>query len=277
MLKEHLELPKQLNHQNMNYKLTLCCMIGFLITSCSFSQNKELFITANTNICTNCFGEYQLFNAFDEQIDLRLVFRNNDKKSASKFADKFFHIGRPFEIICNDSLYNQLSHNTIPWVYYYENNQLVFESALTEIEFWTPYINGDKISQKISKLPDNIILSEKIRFMPYQEGFVIADFSYNEIHFFDGKWNFIWTQDFSNLNMEGFYQAGVRDIAPKPVPAAVFVYLVLVYADGDVLADVQELIVSALVDVLLGERSLRIGLAQPLHAFLAVPRILLRP
>ena len=148
-----------------------------------------------------------MLDAIDEQTDLRLVFQNNDKKSASKFADKFFHISRPFEIICNDSLYNQLSHNTIPWVYYYENGQLIFESALTEIDFWTPYINGDKISQMISKLPDNIILSEKVLFMPYHEGFVIADFSYNEIHFFDGKWNFIRTQDFSNLNMEGFYQS----------------------------------------------------------------------
>ena len=64
-------------------------MIGFLITSCSFSQNKELFITANTNICTNCFGEYQLLDAIGKQTDLRLVFQNNEKKSASKFADKF--------------------------------------------------------------------------------------------------------------------------------------------------------------------------------------------
>lgn len=191
----------------MKYKTTLFCVISCLITSCSFSQNKELFITANTNICPNCYGEYQLLNAFDEKTDLQLVFQNNDKKSASKFADKFFHISRPFEIICNDSLYNQLSHNTIPWFYYYENGQLVFESALTEIEFWTPYINGDKISQKILQLPDNIILSEKIRFMPCHEGFVIADFSYNEIHYFDGKWNFIKTQDFSNLDMEGFYQS----------------------------------------------------------------------
>ena len=57
------------------------------------------------------------------------------------------------------------------------------------------------------------------------------------------------------------WQISVRDIALQTVPEHILFYLVLVDGHGDVPADVEELVVAALVHVLLRKCALGVGLA----------------
>ena len=72
-------------------------------------------------------------------------------------------------------------------------------------------------------------------------------------------------------------KVGVCHIALQPVPAGILKYLVLVDGDRYVLADVEELVVSPSVYLVLGQRSLGVSMAKPIHSFVTVVGVFLGP
>ena len=121
-------------------KSLLALMLVTMTISCT-AQNEEVYVTANTNLCPNCFNQYRMLDSIDEAIPLHLVFQSSNLKEAKKFSDKFLHITRGFDFICDDSLYASLSHNIFPWLYYYKESVLIFDANFNQSEKWIPIIN----------------------------------------------------------------------------------------------------------------------------------------
>ena len=190
-------------------KSLLALMLVTMTISCS-AQNEEVYVTANTNLCPNCFNQYRMLDSLDETIPLHLVFQNSNPKEAKKFSDKFLHITRDFDFICDDSLYASLSHNIFPWLYYYKESVLIFDANINQSEKWIPIINRlheqNDFAIKISKLPNDVSLSEDSRCILLGNKYLFMDFTYNELHWFDSDFRFLKTQDFADSDFSKLYQ-----------------------------------------------------------------------
>lgn len=189
-------------------------MLVTMTISCS-AQNEEVYVTANTNLCPNCFNQYRMLDSIDEAIPLHLVFQNSNPKEAKKFSDKFLHITRDFDFICDDSLYASLSHNIFPWLYYYKENVLIFDANFNQSEKWIPIINRlheqNDFAKKIAQLPYEVILSEDSRCILLGNKYLFMDFTYNELHLFDLDFRFLKTQDFADSDFSTLYQNVFHD------------------------------------------------------------------
>ena len=197
-----------------NRKSLLALILVTMTISCT-AQCEEVFVTANTNLCPNCFNQYRMLDSIDETIPLHLVFQNSTTKEAKKFTDKFLHIKRDFDFICDDSLYASLSHNIFPWLYYYKENVLVFDANLNQNEEWKPIINRlheqNDFAKKIAQLPYEVILSEDSRCILLGNKYLFMDFTYNELHLFDSDFRFLKTQDFADSDLSILYQNVFHD------------------------------------------------------------------
>ena len=195
-------------------KSLLALMLVTMTISCT-AQNEEVYVTANTNLCPNCFNQYRMLDSIDEAIPLHLVFQNSNPKEAKKFSDKFLHITRDFDFICDDSLYASLSHNIFPWLYYYKENVLIFDANFNQSEKWIPIINRlheqNDFAKKIAQLPYEVILSEDSRCILLGNKYLFMDFTYNELHLFDSDFRFLKTQDFADSDFSTLYQNVFHD------------------------------------------------------------------
>ena len=182
--------------------------------SCT-AQTDEVFVTANTNLCPNCYNQYRMLDSISENIPLHLVFQQSSLKKAQKFTDKFFRITRDFDLICNDSLFQAYSHNTFPWLHYYRNGTLLFDANLGQFEKWIPIINRSSkqqsLGQRLTQLPDDMVLSEDSRCISLKDNYLFMDFTYNELHLLDSEFNFLKTQDFSEVDFPTLYQGVFGD------------------------------------------------------------------
>ena len=195
-------------------KSLLALMLVTMTISCT-AQNEEVYVTANTNLCPNCFNQYRMLDSLDETIPLHLVFQNSNPKEAKRFSDKFLHITRDFDFICDDSLYTSLSHNVFPWLYYYKESVLIFDANFNQSEKWIPIINRlheqNDFAKKIAQLPYEVILSEDSRCILLGNKYLFMDFTYNELHLFDSDFRFLKTQDFANSDFSTLYQNVFHD------------------------------------------------------------------
>ena len=189
-------------------------MLVTMTISCT-AQNEEVYVTANTNLCPNCFNQYRMLDSLDETIPLHLVFQNSNPKEAKRFSDKFLHITRDFDFICDDSLYTSLSHNVFPWLYYYKESVLIFDANFNQSEKWIPIINRlheqNDFAKKIAQLPYEVILSEDSRCILLGNKYLFMDFTYNELHLFDSDFRFLKTQDFADSDFSTLYQNVFHD------------------------------------------------------------------
>lgn len=180
------------------------------VTASCTAQNEEIFVTANTNLCPNCYNQYRMLNSISESIPLHLVFQQCSTKEAQKFTDKFLRITRDYDLICNDSLFQSYSHNIFPWLHYYQNGTLLFDANLNQHEKWTPIINRlskqQRLGQKCTKLPNEMTLSENSRCISLKDNYLFMDFTYNELHLLDTEFTLLKTQDFSEVNFPALYQ-----------------------------------------------------------------------
>lgn len=190
-------------------KSLLALMLVTMTISCT-AQNEEVYVTANTNLCPNCFNQYRMLDSIDEAISLHLVFQSSNLKEAKKFSDKFLHITRGFDFICDDSLYASLSHNIFPWLYYYKESVLIFDANFNQSEKWIPIINRlheqNDFAKKIAQLPNDVILSEDSRCILLENKYLFMDFTYYELHLFDSDFRFLKTQDFADSDFSTLYQ-----------------------------------------------------------------------
>ena len=189
-------------------------MLVTMTISCT-AQNEDVYVTANTNLCPNCFNQYRMLDSLDETIPLHLVFQNSNPKEAKRFSDKFLHITRDFDFICDDSLYTSLSHNVFPWLYYYKESVLIFDANFNQSEKWIPIINRlheqNDFAKKIAQLPYEVILSEDSRCILLGNKYLFMDFTYNELHLFDSDFRFLKTQDFADSDFSTLYQNVFHD------------------------------------------------------------------
>ena len=189
-------------------------MLVTMTISCT-AQNEEVYVTANTNLCPNCFNQYRMLDSLDETIPLHLVFQNSNPKEAKRFSDKFLHITRDFDFIFDDSLYTSLSHNVFPWLYYYKKSVLIFDANFNQSEKWIPIINRlheqNDFAKKIAQLPYEVILSEDSRCILLGNKYLFMDYTYNELHLFDSDFRFLKTQDFADSDFSTLYQNVFHD------------------------------------------------------------------
>lgn len=194
--------------QNIRNGLLALLLVTTTI-SCT-AQNEEIFVTANTNLCPNCYNQYRMLDSINEAIPLHLVFQQSSAKEAQKFTDKFLHITRDFDLVCDDSLFQAYSHNTFPWLHYYRNDTLLFDANLGQFEKWIPFINRlskrHSLGQSLAQLPDDMVLSEDCRCISLKNNYLFMDFTYNELHLLDSEFNFMKTQDFSETDFPALYQ-----------------------------------------------------------------------
>jgi hypothetical protein len=203
-------LPSNQNTNTMhNIRKNLLAVLLTVITVSCTAQNEEVFVTANTNLCPNCFNQYRMLDSINDAIPLHLVFQNLNQKEAKKFTDKFLHITRDFDIVCNDSLYASLSHNIFPWLYYHKEGTLIFDANLNQYEKWIPIINRlheqNDVGKKIAQLPDEITLSADSRCISLKDSYLFMDFTYNELHLFDPNFKHLIPQNFQNVNFPSLY------------------------------------------------------------------------
>ena len=187
----------------------MALLLVTMTASCA-AQNEEIFVTANTNLCPNCYNQYRMLDSISKSIPLHLVFQQCNAKEAQKFTEKFFRITRDFDLICDDSLFQAYSHNIFPWLHYYQNGTLLFDANLNQHEKWTPIINRlskqQKLGQRLTKLPDEITLSENSRCISLKNNYLFMDFTYNEIHLLDENFSLLQSQDFSKTDFPSLYQ-----------------------------------------------------------------------
>ena len=184
-------------------------MLTLVTLSCK-AQNEEVFVTANTNLCPNCFNQYRMLDSINGNIDLHLVFQCTSPKEARKFSDKFLHIERDFDLICDDTLFAKLSHGISPWIHYYKNGVLLFEAELNQHKKWTPIINRlqgrHNFGKRLTQLPDEVTLSDNSRCISLKDNYLFMDFTYNELHLLDEHFNLLQTKDFSDTDFPTLYQ-----------------------------------------------------------------------
>ena len=197
------------------YQLTtIICILCIIMYSCN-SFGQEIFVTANSNLCPNCYNQYRMLDSIDEAIPIHLVFQKTNVKEARKFADKFFKIKRSFDIICNDSVFANFSHNIFPWIYYNKDRRLLLDAELGRSDKWIPIVKSlskrKSIGQEIAQLSENMALSNDSRCVSLKENFIFLDFSYHELHLFGSNFQLLKTQDFSNSNIPAVYHSIFKD------------------------------------------------------------------
>ena len=193
-----------------NHITSISCIVCMILHSCNFF-GQEVFVTANTNLCPNCYNQYRILDSINEVIPMHLVFQQTNMKEARKFADKFFKIRRSFDIICNDSIFADFSHNIFPWIYYYEEGGLLFDTELSHSEKWIPIIDRllerRNFGQEVARLPDEMSLSNNSRCISLKHGFVFLDFTYHELYFIDSSLHLQKTKDFSDSDIPAIYRS----------------------------------------------------------------------
>lgn len=189
-------------------KLLLFC-ISLCVISCSHKPDVEVIVTANTNLCPNCYNEYRFLDSIGEDCTLQLLFQKTNQKEAQKFAGKFLKINRNYDIVCNDSLFKSLTHNIFPWLYLYKDGELVFDAELSQSEKWIPVLkklqHENAFEDKVIKLPEDIVLSASNRCIPLNDNNLFMDFAYHELHLLDKDFKHIARQDFSKTDLEKLY------------------------------------------------------------------------
>ena len=179
------------------------------------SIGQEIFVTANTNLCPNCYNQFRMLDEIEASIPLHLVFMQGNRTEARRFADKFFHVNRDYDILCDDSLYHQLTHNIYPWLYLYKNDTLIFDAALEHHEQWVPIIQ-QLIAEKstgtaINKLPNNISITDDSRCIALNDNYLFFDFTFNELILLDKNFNHVRTQDFATADFPTLYHNIFKD------------------------------------------------------------------
>lgn len=186
-------------------------LFSILLTAmaCSHKPDIEVIVTANTNLCPNCYNEYRFLDSISEDCNLHLLFETTNPNEAQKFSDKFLKISRNYDIICDDSMFDSLTHNIFPWLYLYKDGELVFDAELNQSEKWIPILkklqNTGSFGLVTAKLPDDVVLSEQNRCISLNDNYLIMDFSYHELHLFDENFKHIFSQDFSKADIEKLY------------------------------------------------------------------------
>ena len=177
--------------------------------ACSHKPDIEVVVTANTNLCPNCYNEYRFLDSISEDCNLHLLFETTNPNEAQKFSDKFLKISRNYDIVCDDSLFDSLTHNIFPWLYLYKDGELVFDAELNQSKKWIPVLkklqNTGSFGLVTAKLPDDVVLSEQNRCISLNDNYLIMDFSYHELHLFDKNFKHIFSQDFSKTDLEKLY------------------------------------------------------------------------
>lgn len=193
-----------------HFKKSLLVLLFVSMTISCKAQTEEVFVTANTNLCPNCFNQYRMLDSIPDNIRLHLVFQQSSVKEARKFTDKFFHITRNYDLICNDSLFQAYSHNIFPWLHYYQRGVLVFDADLNHYEKWIPIINrlSNKyyLAHRIAQLPEEVTLSKESRCITLKNNYLFMDFTYHELHLFDENFRLLKSQDFSESDYPALYQ-----------------------------------------------------------------------
>ena len=188
-------------------KLLFC--ISLCVISCSHKPDVEVIVTANTNLCPNCYNEYRFLDSIGEDCTLQLLFQKTNQKEAQKFAGKFLKINRNYDIVCNDSLFKSLTHNIFPWLYLYKDGELVFDAELGQSEKWIPVLkklqHENVFEDKAGKLPEDVALSANNRCISLKDNYILMDFAYHELHLFDKDFKHIARQDFSKTDLEKLY------------------------------------------------------------------------
>lgn len=186
-------------------------LFSILLTAmaCSHKPDIEVIVTANTNLCPNCYNEYRFLDSISEDCKLHLLFQSTNPNEAQKFADKFLKISRNYDIICDDTLFKSLSHNIFPWLYLYKDGELVFDAELNQSEKWIPILkklqNASSFGLVTAKLPDDMVLSGQNRCISLNDNYLIMDFAYHELHLFDKDFKHVASQDFSKTDLEKLY------------------------------------------------------------------------
>lgn len=185
------------------FYILLCSM------SCSHKQDIEVVVTANTNLCPNCYNEYRFLDSIGEDCKLHLLFQTTNPNEAQKFSDKFLKISRSYDIVCDDSMFDSLTHNIFPWLYLYKDGKLVFDAELNQSKKWIPVLkklqNTGSFGLVTAKLPDDVVLSEQNRCISLNDNYLIMDFAYHELHLFDKDFKHVASQDFSKTDLEKLY------------------------------------------------------------------------
>ena len=129
--------------------------------ACSHKPDIEVIVTANTNLCPNCYNEYRFLDSISEDCNLHLLFETTDPNEAQKFSDKFLKISRSYDIVCDDSMFDSLTHNIFPWLYLYKDGKLVFDAELNQSKKWIPVLkklqHDNAFEDKVVKLPEDIV------------------------------------------------------------------------------------------------------------------------
>ena len=189
-------------------KLLLFC-ISLCVMSCSHKPDVEVIVTANTNLCPNCYNEYRFLDSIGEDCTLQLLFQKTNQKEAQKFAGKFLKINRNYDIVCNDSLFKSLTHNIFPWLYLYKDGELVFDAELGQSEKWLPVLkklqHENAFEDKAGRLPEDVVLSASNRCISLKDNYILMDFAYHELHLLDKDFKHIARQDFSKTDLEKLY------------------------------------------------------------------------
>lgn len=177
--------------------------------ACSHKQDIEVIVTANTNLCPNCYNEYRFLDSISEDCNLHLLFETTNPNEAQKFSDKFLKISRNYDIICDDSMFDSLTHNIFPWLYLYKDGKLVFDAELNQSKKWIPVLkklqHDNAFEDKVIKLPEDIVLSASNRCISLNDNHLFMDFAYHELHLFDKDFKHVASQDFSKTDLEKLY------------------------------------------------------------------------
>ncbi len=186
-------------------------LFSILLTTmaCSHKPDIEVIVTANTNLCPNCYNEYRFLDSISEDCNLHLLFETTDPNEAQKFSDKFLKISRSYDIVCDDSMFDSLTHNIFPWLYLYKDGKLVFDAELNQSKKWIPVLkklqHDNAFEDKVVKLPEDIVLSASNRCITLNDNNLFMDFAYHELHLFDKDFKHVASQDFSKTDLEKLY------------------------------------------------------------------------
>ena len=193
-----------------HFKKSLLALLLVATTISCHAQRDEVFVTANTNLCPNCYNQYRMLDSIGDNAQLHLVFQRSNPKEAQKFTDKFLRITRDFDLVCDDSLFQSYSHNIFPWLHYYRDGMLLFDANLGHYDQWIPMVNwlmGEEPSKSLfMSLPDDLTMSENSRCIALKDDFLLMDYTYNELHLLDTEGHLQKTQDFSKVDFPWLYQ-----------------------------------------------------------------------
>ena len=70
----------------MKKLLLFYILLGLM--ACSHKPDTEVIVTANTNLCPNCYNEYRFLDSIGEDCKLHLLFQSTNQNEAQKFFKK---------------------------------------------------------------------------------------------------------------------------------------------------------------------------------------------